>query len=178
MKTKKINSLLNYLKNKGYELNFNDLHIINDYTLEVNGCKYYILTPLERDEVFYKEVSLKWNRVGLSECSSSLVDRILDECLDTKKLEYLGENELVEYDEETRSYFPLGTSWGYDNPIKYLYHDVDENEVTKIINKYELLDMNKLCKLILSCEGYSTTLATFDHEEIPLGEYYGYFIGF
>ena len=61
---------------------------------------------------------------------------------------------------------------------KYVYHDVDVNEVTKIINKYELLDMNKLCKLILSCEGYSTTLATFDHEEILLGEYYGYFIGF
>ena len=178
MQTNKIITLLNYLKNEQYQLDFNDLHIVDDNILEINGWQYYILTPQEREQVFREQVKLAWDNMGLDGFTSEFADKVLDECLNPVKLAFLSQYELIEYNEEEQQHEPLGTSWGYDNPVKYLYHDVASTEATDVINKFELLNFDELCKQIFLRGGYATTLAKFDHEEIVLGDYYAYFIGF
>lgn len=177
METKKIIALLSYLKNEKCETELQDLDIIDNTILSVDGWEYYVLDEEEREEIFKEQQEQLWDDMGLESFSSSFVDEILNHCLNKVKLYYLGQYELIEYNEETEEDEPLGRSYGYDNPIEYIYKEIDSKTASEIITKYDLLDFEELCKRVVMWDGYAPTLARYDGEEIELGEYYAYLIG-
>ena len=174
METKKIISLLSYLKNEKSET---AIHNIDSTILSVDGWEYYVLTEEEREEIFKEQQLALWEDMGLDAFSSSFVDEILYHCLNNEKMYYASQYELIEYNEETQEDETLGASYGYDNPIEYIYKEVDGKTATEIINRYDLLDFEELCKRVVMWDGYAPTLARYDGEEIELGEYYAYLIG-
>ena len=174
METKKIISLLSYLKNEKSET---AIHNIDSTILSVDGWEYYVLTEEEREEIFKEQQLALWEDMGLDAFSSSFVDEILYHCLNNEKLYYACQYELLEYNEDTGEEEQMGRSWGYDNPIEYIYKEVDGKTATDVINRLVLLDMNELCRRVAMWDGYAPTLARYDGEEIELGEYYAYLIG-
>lgn len=174
METKKIISLLSYLKNEKSET---AIHNIDSTILSVDGWEYYVLTEEEREEIFKEQQLALWEDMGLESYSSSFVHEIINYCLNEEKLYYLSQYELIEYNEETQEDEPLGRSYGYDNPIEYIYKEIDSKTASEIITKYDLLDFEELCKRVVMWDGYAPTLARYDGEEIELGEYYAYLIG-
>ena len=174
METKKIISLLSYLKNEKSET---AIHNIDSTILSVDGWEYYVLTEEEREEIFKEQQLALWEDMGLDAFSSSFVDEILYHCLNNEKMYYASRYELLEYNEETGEEEQMGLSWGYNNPIEYIYKEIDGKTATDIINRYDLLDFEELCKRVVMWDGYAPTLARYDGEEIELGEYYAYLIG-
>ena len=174
METKKIIALLSYLKNEKSET---AIHNIDSTILSVDGWEYYVLTEEEREEIFKEQQLALWEDMGLDAFSSSFVHEIINYCLDNEKLYYACQYELLEYNEETGEDEPLGRSYGYDNPIEYIYKEIDSKTASEIITKYDLLDFEELCKRVVMWDGYAPTLARYDGEEIELGEYYAYLIG-
>lgn len=174
METKKIIALLSYLKNEKSET---AIHNIDSTILSVDGWEYYVLTEEEREEIFKEQQLALWEDMGLDAFSSSFVDEILYHCLNNEKMYYASQYELIEYNEETQEDETLGASYGYDNPIEYIYKEVDGKTATEIINRYDLLDFEELCKRVVMWDGYAPTLARYDGEEIECGEYYAYLIG-
>ena len=177
METKKIIALLSYLKNEKCETAIQDLDIIDDTVLRIDGWDYYVLTEEEREEIFKDQQLALWEDMGLDAFSSSFIDEILYHCLDNEKLYYACQYELLEYNEETGEDEPLGRSYGYDNPIEYIYKEIDSKTASEIITKYDLLDFEELCKRVVMWDGYAPTLARYDGEEIELDDYYAYLIG-
>ena len=177
METKKIISLLSYLKNEKYETEIKDLDVIDDTVLRIDGWEYYVLTEEEREEIFKEQQLALWEDMGLDAFSSSFVDEILYHCLNNEKMYYASQYELIEYNEETQEDETLGASYGYDNPIEYIYKEVDGKTATEIINRYDLLDFEELCKRVVMWDGYAPTLARYDGEEIELDDFYAYLIG-
>ena len=177
METKKIIALLSYLKNEKCETAIQDLDIIDSTILSIDGWEYYVLTEEEREEIFKEQQLALWEDMGLDAFSSSFVHEVLNYCLNEEKLYYLSQYELIEYNEETGEEEQMGQSWGYNNPIEYIYKEIDGKTATDIINRYDLLDFEELCKRVVMWEGYAPTLARYDGEEIELGEYYAYLIG-
>ena len=177
METKKIISLLSYLKNKKAETEIKDMDIIDDTILRIDGWDYYVLDEEERDELFKEQQQALWDDMGLDAFSSSFIDEILYHCLDNQKMYYACQYELIEYNEETEEDEPLGRSYGYDNPIEYIYKEIDSKTASEIITKYDLLDFEELCKRVVMWDGYAPTLARYDGEEIELGDFYAYLIG-
>lgn len=177
METKKIISLLSYLKNEKCETELQDLDIIDSTILSIDGWEYYVLTEEEREEIFKEQQLALWDDMGLDAFSSSFIDEILYHCLNNEKMYYACQYELLEYNEETGEEEQMGRSWGYDNPIEYIYKEIDGKTATDIINRYGLLDFEELCKRVVMWDGYAPTLARYDGEEIELGEYYAYLIG-
>ena len=174
METKKIISLLSYLKNEKSET---AIHNIDSTILSVDGWEYYVLTEEEREEIFKEQQEQLWDDMGLDAFSSNFIDEIIYHCLNKVKLYYLGQYELIEYNEETEEDEPLGRSYGYDNPIEYIYKEIDSKTASEIITEYDLLDFEELCKRVVMWDGYAPTLARYDGEEIECGEYYAYLIG-
>ena len=174
METKKIISLLSYLKNEKSET---AIHNIDSTILSVDGWEYYVLTEEEREEIFKEQQLALWEDMGLDAFSSSFVHEIINYCLDNEKLYYACQYELLEYNEETGEDEPLGRSYGYDNPIEYIYKEIDSKTASEIITKYDLLDFEELCKRVAMWDGYAPTLARYDGEEIELDDYYAYLIG-
>ena len=174
METKKIISLLSYLKNEKSET---AIHNIDSTILSVDGWEYYVLTEEEREEIFKEQQLALWEDMGLDAFSSNFIDEIIYHCLDNEKLYYASQYELLEYNEETGEEEQMGQSWGYNNPIEYIYKEIDAKTATDIINRYDLLDFEELCKRVVMWDGYAPTLARYDGEEIELGEYYAYLIG-
>lgn len=177
METKKIIALLSYLKNEKCETAIQDLDVIDSTILSVDGWEYYVLDDEEREEIFKEQQQALWDDMGLESFSSSFVDEVLNYCLNEEKLYYLSQYELLEYNEETGEEEQMGRSWGYDNPIEYIYKEIDSKTASEIITKYDLLDFEELCKRIVMWDGYAPTLARYDGEEIECGEYYAYLIG-
>ena len=174
METKKIISLLSYLKNEKSET---AIHNIDSTILSVDGWEYYVLTEEEREEIFKDQQLALWEDMGLESFSSSFIDEVLNYCLNKEKLYYLSQYELIEYNEETQEDETVGASYGYDNPIEYIYKEIDSKTASEIITKYNLLDMNELCRRVAMWDGYAPTLARYDGEEIELGDFYAYLIG-
>ena len=177
METKKIIALLSYLKNEKCETAIQDLDVIDDCILSVDGWEYYVLDEEEREEIFKEQQLALWEDMGLDAFSSNFIDEIIYHCLDNEKLYYACQYELLEYNEETGEEEQMGLSWGYNNPIEYIYKEIDGKTATDIINRYDLLDFEELCKRVVMWDGYAPTLARYDGEEIELGEYYAYLIG-
>ena len=177
METKKIISLLSYLKNEKYETEIKDLDVIDDTVLRIDGWEYYVLTEEEREEIFKEQQLALWEDMGLESFSSSFFDEVLNYCLNEEKLYYLSQYELIEYNEETGEEEQMGLSWGYNNPIEYIYKEIDGKTATDIINRYDLLDFEELCKRVVMWDGYAPTLARYDGEEIELDDFYAYLIG-
>lgn len=177
METKKIIALLSYLKNEKCETAIQDLDVIDDTILRVEGWDYYVLTDEERKKIFKDQQLALWEDMGLESFSASFIDEILHYCLNEEKLYYLSQYELIEYNEETQEDETLGASYGYDNPIEYIYKEIDGKTATDIINRYDLLDFEELCYRVAMWDGYAPTLARYDGEEIECGEYYAYLIG-
>ena len=115
--------------------------------------------------------------MGLDAFSSSFINEILYHCLDNQKMYYACQYELLEYNEETGEDETLGASYGYDNPIEYIYKEIDSKTASEIITKYDLLDFEELCKRVVMWDGYAPTLARYDGEEIELDDFYAYLIG-
>lgn len=177
METKKIIALLSYLKNEKAETEIKDMEIIDDTILRVDGWDYYVLTDEEREEIFKDQQLALWEDMGLESYSSSFIDEVLNYCLNDNDLEYLEQNEFIYYDEENDVNVPIAEAEGYANYIEYVYEQEGAEMATKIINRYNLLDMNELCRRVAMWDGYAPTLATYDGEEIECGEYYAYLIG-
>ena len=177
METKKIIALLSYLKNEKAETEIKDMDIIDDTILRIDGWDYYVLTEEEREEIFKEQQKALWDDMGLDAFSSSFIDEILYHCLDNQKMYYACQYELLEYNEETGEEEQMGLSWGYDNPIEYIYKEIDGKTATDIINRLDLLDMDELCRRVSMWDGYAPTLARYDGEEIELDDFYAYLIG-
>ena len=177
METKKIIALLSYLKNEKCETELQDLDIIDNTILSVDGWEYYVLTEEEREEIFKDQQLALWEDMGLESFSSSFVEEVLNYCLNEEKLYYLSQYELIEYNEETGEEEQMGLSWGYNNPIEYIYKEIDSKTASEIITKYDLLDFEELCKRVVMWDGYAPTLARYDGEEIELDDFYAYLIG-
>ena len=177
METKKIIALLSYLKNEKCETELQDLDIIDSTILSIDGWQYYVLDEEEREEIFKEQQQALWDDMGFESYSSSFVHEIINYCLDNEKMYYASRYELLEYNEETGEEEQMGLSWGYNNPIEYIYKEIDSKTATDIINRYDLLDFEELCKRVVMWDGYAPTLARYDGEEIELGEYYAYLIG-
>ena len=86
METKKIISLLSYLKNEKCETAIQDLDVIDSTILSIDGWEYYVLTEEEREEIFKEQQQELWNDMGLDAFSTSFVDEILNYCLNEEKL--------------------------------------------------------------------------------------------
>lgn len=177
METKKIISLLSYLKVEKCESEIQDLDIIDDTILRIDGWDYYVLTEEEREEIFKEQQESLWHDLGLESYSSNFIGEILNYCLNENDLEYLEQNEFVYYDEENDENVPIAEAEGYANYIEYMLHEHGVQQATKVINDYNLLDIDALCYRVSMWDGYAPTLATYDGEEIELGEYYVYLIG-
>ena len=177
METKKIIALLSYLKNEKCETELQDLDIIDNTILSVDGWEYYVLDEEEREEIFKEQQLALWEDMGLESFSSSFIHEIINYCLNEEKLYYLGQYELIEYNEETGEEEQMGQSYGYDNPIEYIYKEIDSKTASEIITKYDLLDFEELCKRVVMWDGYAPTLARYDGEEIELDGFYAYLIG-
>ena len=177
METKKIIALLSYLKNEKCETELQDLDIIDNTILSVDGWEYYVLDEEEREEIFKDQQLALWEDMGLDAFSSSFIDEILYHCLNNEKMYYACQYELLEYNEETGEEEQMGLSWGYNNPIEYIYKEIDAKTATDIINRYDLLDFEELCKRVVMWDGYAPTLARYDGEEIELDDFYAYLIG-
>ena len=177
METKKIISLLSYLKNEKSETELQDLDIIDNTILSVDGWDYYVLTEEEREEIFKEQQLALWEDLGLESFSSSFIDEIINYCLDENDLEYLEQNEFCYYDEENDINVSIAEAEGYTNYIEYIYEQHGTKEATKVINDYNLLDIDALCYRVAMWDGYAPTLARYDGEEIECGEYYAYLIG-
>ena len=174
METKKIISLLSYLKNEKSET---AIHNIDSTILSVDGWEYYVLTEEEREEIFKEQQLALWEDMGLESYSSSFVHEIINYCLNDNDLEYLEQNEFCYYDEENDVNISIAEAEGYTNYIEYIYEQEGAEMATKVINNYNLLDINELCYRVAMWDGYAPTLARYDGEEIELGEYYAYLIG-
>lgn len=177
METKKIIALLSYLKNEKCETSIQDLDIIDSTILSIDGWEYYVLTEEEREEIFKEQQQALWEDMGLESFSSSFVDEVLNYCLKENDLEYLEQNEFVYYDEETDENVSIAEVEGYTNYIEYMYHEHGVQQATDIINRYDLLDFEELCKRVVMWDGYAPTLARYDGEEIELDDFYAYLIG-
>ena len=177
METKKIISLLSYLKNEKCETAIQDLDVIDDTILSVDGWEYYVLTEEEREEIFKEQQEALWDDMGLESFSSSFVHEIINYCLNDNDLEYLEQNEFIYYDEEKDINVSIAEAEGYTNYIEYIYEQEGAEMATKVINNYNLLDIDALCKRVVMWDGYAPTLARYDGEEIECGEYYAYLIG-
>ena len=177
METKKIIALLSYLKNEKCETAIQDLDVIDDCILSVDGWEYYVLTDEEREEIFKEQQLALWEDMGLDAFSSSFVHEIINYCLNDNDLEYLEQNEFCYYDEENDESISIAEAEGYTNYIEYIYEQEGAEMATKVINNYNLLDIDALCYRVAMWDGYAPTLARYDGEEIELGEYYAYLIG-
>ena len=177
METKKIISLLSYLKNEKCETAIQDLDVIDSTILSIDGWEYYVLTDEEREEIFKEQQKALWDDMGFESYSSSFVHEIINYCLNDNDLEYLEQNEFCYYDEENDINISIAEAEGYSNYIEYIYEQEGAVMATKVINDYNLLDINELCERIAMWDGYAPTLARYDGEEIELGEYYAYLIG-
>ena len=177
METKKIIALLSYLKNEKCETEIKDLDVIDDTILRIDGWEYYVLNEEEREEIFKDQQLALWEDMGLDAFSSSFVHEIINYCLNDNDLEYLEQNEFCYYDEENDVNISIAEAEGYTNYIEYIYEQEGAEMATKVINDYNLLDINELCERISMWDGYAPTLARYDGEEIELGEYYAYLIG-
>lgn len=177
METKKIIALLSYLKNEKCETAIQDLDVIDGTVLSVDGWEYYVLDEEEREEIFKEQQLALWEDMGLDAFSSSFIDEILYHCLDKQKMYYASQYELLEYNEETGEEETIGKQYGYDNPIEYIYKEIDSKTASEIITKYDLLDFEELCKRVVMWDGYAPTLARYDGEEIELDGFYAYLIG-
>ena len=174
METKKIIALLSYLKNEKSET---AIHNIDSTILSIDGWEYYVLNEEEREEIFKEQQESLWHDLGLESFSASFIDEILHYCLKDDDLEYLEQNEFVYYDEENDINVSIAEAEGYTNYIEYIYEQEGAEMATKVINNYNLLDIDALCYRVAMWDGYAPTLARYDGEEIELGEYYAYLIG-
>ena len=177
METKKIIALLSYLKNEKAETEIKNMDIIDDTILRIDGWDYYVLTDEEREEIFKEQQQALWDDMGLESYSSSFVHEIINYCLDENDLEYLEQNEFCYYDEENDVNISIAEAEGYANYVEYTYEQHGTKEATKVINDYNLLDIDALCYRVAMWDGYAPTLARYDGEEIECGEYYAYLIG-
>ena len=177
METKKIIALLSYLKNEKYETEIKDLDVIDDTVLRIDGWEYYVLTDEEREEIFKEQQLALWEDMGLDAFSSSFVHEIINYCLNDNDLEYLEQNEFCYYDEENDESISIAEAEGYTNYIEYIYEQEGAEMATKVINNYNLLEIDALCYRVAMWDGYAPTLARYDGEEIELDDFYAYLIG-
>ena len=177
METKKIISLLSYLKNEKCETNIQDLDIIESTILSVDGWEYYVLDEEEREEIFKEQQEQLWEDMGLEAFSVEFTREIIKFCLSDEDVNYLELHEFRYYDEENDESISIAEAEGYTNYIEYIYDQEGAEMATKVINDYNLLDIDALCYRVAMWDGYAPTLARYDGEEIECGEYYAYLIG-
>lgn len=160
-----ISKIISLLENIGGTVGVG-INIIDDHRLSVDGWEYLVVDEGERYDIFKEEQEALWNELGLDSFSTQFVKILLDKFINAEKLCYLESYEASEYyDEEKQE--------EYGNYLKYLFFEVDSQTATDVINRYDLLDFDGLCRELIEWDGYAPTLARYDGEELEL--YRGYF---
>lgn len=170
----KIVNLLSYLG----ETHLDSMEILDDNRISIDGWEYLVVDEEERWQEFVQYQKDLWSDMGLGGFTSSFSQQIIDEFLDAEKLYYLENYEFVTYDEETEEQYSVAELHGYDNYIDYVYNEVDWRAATEIIDHFDLLKFDEMCKELAKWDGYGQTLARYDNEELELeGGFFAYLIG-
>ena len=174
MNSLKIVNLLNYLG----ETDLSSMEILDDNRISIDGWEYLVVNEEERWEEFKDYQKGVWSDMGLGGFTSSFAQQIIDEFLDAEKLYYLENYEFVTYDEETEEQYSVAELHGYDNYIDYVYNEADWRTATEIIDRFDLLKFDEMCKELVKWDGYGQSLARYDGEELELeGGFFAYLIG-
>ena len=174
MNSLKIVNLLSYLG----ETHLDSMEILDDNRISIDGWEYLVVDEEERWQEFVQYQKDLWSDMGLGGFTSSFAQQIIDEFLDTEKLYYLDNYEFVCYDDETGEEYNVAELHGYDNYIDYVYNEVDWRAATEIIDRFDLLKFDEMCKELVKWNGYGQSLARYDGEELELeGGFFAYLVG-
>ena len=190
MLNEKIISLLNYLTGE-----VEDITIIDEDTIEVDGETYKILTDDEAEEEFKSYQEDLFDDMGLSGYSESFQAWIKENALDkeyfddiVRELMELYIEEDIKYDGEDRLLEEMKAA-DVETEEEYLEYLIDEagdsieyikgnfgsdylNEILQ--NKSWLIDLDKVIEEIKSCDGRGC-IACYDGEELELdNDYFAY----
>ena len=91
--------------------------------------------------------------------------------------DYLDNYEFIVYDEETEEQYSVAELHGYDNYIDYVYNEVDWRAATEIIDRFDLLKFDEMCKELAKWDGYGQSLSFYDGNELELeGGFFAYLV--
>ena len=173
MNSLKIVNLLNYLG----ETDLSSMEILDDNRVSINGWEYLVVDEEERWEEFKDYQKGVWSDMGLGGFTSSFSQQIIDEFLDTEKLYYLDNYEFIVYDEETEEQYSIAELHGYDSYIDYVYNEVDWRTATEVIDRFDLLKFDEMCKELAKWDGYGQSLSFYDGNELELeGGFFAYLV--
>ena len=196
MLNEKIVNLLTYL---GEDVD--DINIIDDERIEINGTEYLVLSDDEADDYFYNYQKELFNDIGIESYSESFRDEILNNYLDEDhfydmmkesyefyiedirnesawNIEYESrlEEEMTQSDCETEEDFLEYLMSDYeDKPIQWYIDNFGIEMLNGYVkNNSYLIDIDEVILEVQNRDGRGS-LATYDGDELELDDdYYAY----
>ena len=163
------------------EMSINELEEINENIFTIDNEEYYVLTDTEAQEMYEemeKDLIEEIGFYGFTEYAQEyIIDNYLnmeyfDYCLDEANMDYVDnmyEDELEEmfdtWEVTNKKDLIVELNNQYKNGLEFFKEIYTDEEINEIINKNNLMDIDKVIEFCQEVDGRGHIIASYDGEE-------------